>query len=219
MTEAKYEMRIHHIMSLIGGFLGAYAIISRTSNFGSAETTNMIAIVIGLLDNNFETYIFRVLALSLYVSAIVFTVAIPKLCRINIQYMSLVIDVVGMVTLAFISPDVNPIVALFPIFFMSAFQWNSFPKANGYNSSTIFSTNNLRQTIIGFTEYIADKKPEHLARGKFFGATLLYYHVGVAYAFIAIKLWDLQGSVAGIVPVIIAGILLFRARKMNITLK
>ena len=214
MTKAKYEMRIHHIMSLIGGFLGAYAIISRTSNFGSAETTNMIAIVIGLMDNKFEAYIFRLLALVLYISAIIFTVAIPKVCKINIQYMSLVIDAVGMVILAFISPDVNPIIALFPIFFMSAFQWNSFPKANGYNCSTIFSTNNLRQTIIGFTEYISDKKLEALAKGKFFGATLLYYHFGVVYAFIATKIWGLQGSIAGIVPVAIVTIMLIKYNKI-----
>ena len=210
MTKVKYEIIIHHIMSLIGGFLGAYAIISRTSNFGSAETTNMIAITIGILANNLEAYVFRLLALILYISAIMFTIIIPKISKINIQYLSLIIDVVGMIALAFISPDVNPIIALFPIFFMSAFQWNSFPKANGYNCSTIFSTNNLRQTIIGFTEYISDKKPEALAKGKFFGATLLYYHFGVVYAFIATKIWGLQGSIAGIVPVAIVTIMLIK---------
>ena len=212
MTKVKYEIIIHHIMSLIGGFLGAYAIISRTSNFGSAETTNMIAITIGILANNLEAYVFRLLALILYISAIMFTIIIPKISKINIQYLSLIIDVVGMIALAFISPDVNPIIALFPIFFMSAFQWNSFPKANGYNCSTIFSTNNLRQTIIGFTEYVHGKKPEDLAKGKFFGATLLYYHIGVVYAFYAIKIWGLQGSIAGVVPVIIVAVMLYKAR-------
>lgn len=204
MTRAKYEARIHHIVSLIGGFLGAYAIISRTSNFGSAETTNMIAIVIGLMDNNLEAYIFRLLALVLYISAIIFTVALPKICKVNMQYLSMVIDAIGMIILAFIPTDINPIIALFPVFFMSAFQWNSFPRANGYFCSTIFSTNNLRQMIIGFTEYLANKKPEHLARGKFFGATLLYYHLGVAYAFIVTKTWGIKASVAGIIPVIVA---------------
>ena len=204
MTRAKYEARIHHIVSLIGGFLGAYAIISRTSNFGSAETINMIAIVIGLMDNNFEAYIFRLLALVLYISAIIFTVALPKLCKVNIQYLSMAIDAIGMIILAFMPIDFNPIIALFPVFFMSAFQWNSFSQVNGYNCSTIFSTNNLRQMIIGFTEYIANKKPEYLARGKFFGVTLIYYHLGVVYAFIVTKIWGIKASVAGIVPVIVA---------------
>lgn len=206
-------MRIHHVVSLIGGFLGAYAILSRANNFGSAETTNMIAITIGLMDNNPEAYVFRLLALVLYISAIMFTIVVPKVCKVNIQYISLAIDAIGMVVLAFISPDVNPIISLFPIFFMSAFQWNSFPKANGYNCSTIFSTNNLRQTIIGFTEYMADKQQKDLDRGKFFGATLLYYHIGVVYAYMATKMWGIQGILAGIVPVIVAAVMLVVSRK------
>ena len=213
MTKENLEARIHHMMSLIGGFLGAYAILARTNIFGSAETTNMIAIVIGVLDNNLEAYLFRILALILFISAIIFTVALPKVCKIDIQYLSLVIDAIGMVILAFIAPDVNPIIALFPIFFMSAFQWNSFSKAKGYNCSTIFSTNNLRQAIIGFTEYVANKDPKQLDRGKFFGATLLYYHVGVVYAFFAIKCMGIQGSLAGIVPVVVATIMLAMYRK------
>lgn len=205
MKKEKYEMRIHHVVSLIGGFMGAYGILSRTNNFGSAETTNMIAITIGILENNLEAYVFRLLALILYICAIMFTIIIPRISKINVQYLSLIIDAIGMVVLAFISPDINPIVALFPIFFMSAFQWNSFSKVNGYNCSTIFSTNNLRQTIIGFTQYVDSKKEEDLNRGKFFGATLLFYHLGVVYAFYAVKLWGIQGSIAGLVPVIIAG--------------
>ena len=95
---------------------------------------------------------------------------------------------------------------------MSAFQWNSFAKAKKYNCSTIFSTNNLRQAIIGFAEYVANKDPKQLDRGKFFGATLVYYHVGVVYAYVAVKLWGLQGSLAGIVPVAVAMIMLVMYR-------
>jgi uncharacterized membrane protein YoaK (UPF0700 family) len=122
------------------------------------------------------------------------------------------ICVVGMIGMMFLPGNMNPIIALFPVFFLSAFIWNSFPKAGGYNCSTIFSTNNLRQMLIGFTEYVADKKPESLARGKFFGMTLLCYHVGVVYACIATKYLGLKASIAGIVPVVVVLVMLNRCK-------
>ena len=199
----KQEKNIHHMVSLIGGFIGGYGIITRASNFGSAETTNMIAIIVGLFDKNIEAAILRTCALIIYIAAIVFTIVIPKVSKIDVKYLSLIISAIGMVGMAFIETSVNPIIALFPIFFMSAFQWNSYPSAAGYSCSTIFSTNNLRQTIIGFTEYVAHKRSEDLAKGRFYGATLLYYYAGVAYACVATKLWGIKASFAGLVPVVI----------------
>ena len=197
---------------LIGGFLGGYGIITRASNFGSAETTNMIAIIVGIFDKNIEATILRTLALIIYVAAIIFTIVIPKVSKFDVRYMSLVISGIGMIGMAFIASEVHPIIALFPIFFMSAFQWNSFPKAAGYSCSTIFSTNNLRQTIIGFTEYIANKKQEDLDKGKFYGATLIYYYLGVMYACIATRYMGIQASITGLLPVVVVWIMIVRSR-------
>ena len=36
------EAYIHYIMSLSGGFMGAYALLNRCEIFGSAQTANMI---------------------------------------------------------------------------------------------------------------------------------------------------------------------------------
>ena len=213
--DIKQEKNIHHMVSLIGGFLGGYGIITRASNFGSAETTNMIAIITSIFDNNMEAAMLRTFALLIYVAAIVFTIVIPKITRFDVRYMSMIINVIGMIGMAFIAPEVHPIIALFPVFFMSAFQWNSFPKAAGYSCSTIFSTNNLRQTIIGYTEYIAERnesvRDKHLDKGRFFGATLIYYYLGVVYACIVTKYVGIYASIAGIVPVIIVCIMMLRA--------
>src|SRR5699024_11733141 len=58
-----------------------------------------------------------------------------------------------------------------------AFQWCIFKGAMGYTSSTIFSTNNIKQTVVSLTEYflIQDTtiKQEKLKKGCFFGGTLL----------------------------------------------
>ena len=41
------ERRLHLNMTLLGGFMGGYAVLSHDDFFGSAQTTNMIALTIG----------------------------------------------------------------------------------------------------------------------------------------------------------------------------
>ena len=42
------EAYIHYIMSLSGGFMGAYALLNRCEIFGSAQTANMIHSILDL---------------------------------------------------------------------------------------------------------------------------------------------------------------------------
>jgi len=55
----------------------------------------------------------------------------------------------------------NPVLGLYPIFFAMAFQWCSFKGIGGYNSATVFSTNNLRQFVSAVTLFADEKKQEH----------------------------------------------------------
>jgi uncharacterized membrane protein YoaK (UPF0700 family) len=160
--------------------------------------------VTSFLGKDMETAFYRLIALIIYIAAFIMTVIIPKKCKTDVRYISLAIDFVGIIILMFIPEKIDPVIALFPIFFMSAFQYNAFAKIKNYNCATIFSTNNLRQMVIGFTEYITDKNKEELDRGKFFGATLLWYHVGVAVAFFAVKHLGLHGIIVCIPFIILA---------------
>ena len=74
----------------------------------------------------------------------------------------------------------DPFIALYPVFFATAFQWCSFKGADGFNSSCIFCTNNLRQCTTGFAEYLYSKDSEALRRGIFYGKVLLSF------------IWELQ---------------------------
>ena len=93
-----------------------------------------------------------------------------------------------------ITAEVNPFVALYPVFFATAFQWCAFTGAKGYVSATIFSTNNLKQTVTSFADYLLSGKEEagrekKLEKALFYGGTLLYFHVGVAAGYGASLLW------------------------------
>ena len=44
MDEATLERHLHLTMTLIGGFMGGYAILNRHDVFGSAQTGNMLSL-------------------------------------------------------------------------------------------------------------------------------------------------------------------------------
>ena len=83
-----------------------------------------------------------------------------------------------------------------------------FPKgADGFASSSIFCSNNLRQCVTGFTEYLCSKDEQSLHRGIYFGKVLLSFYGGVAVSFLATQILDLKASWIGILPTVSAFLL------------
>ena len=204
-NERKYGVQIHHMMALCGGFLGVYAIINRMGVFGSAQTANLIELVCDLLGRDPMEISLRVLALAFYVAAMVVFVILEKKTRWNLEYGAILVDLAAVAAVGAIPDTVNPFVALYPIFFATAFQWCVFKGAKGYVSATIFSTNNLKMTVTSFAEYLISKKGETgrhkaLEKALFYGGTLLYFHVGVAAGYGAGLLWGTRSVWLCVLP-------------------
>lgn len=201
----QFQVYFHHLMALSGGFMGAYALLSRLEVFGSSQTANMITIVSHLVGHNYFDVFIRVMALLIYAAGIAFTILIPRLTPLkNLHVLSILFDIAALSVTGFIPDTVNPVVALYPFFFATAFQWCSFGSVKGYNSSTIFSTNNLRQTVSAFTQYCCDHDPKNLDKAKYFGGTLLFFHTGVIISCLAYMKWHVAGAWAGIIPLCLA---------------
>lgn len=177
---AKYETTLHYIMAFIGGFFGVYTIITFCDLFGNAQTANLIYLVRDLVGRNYLDACSRLGGVLLFMSAIALTVYLPKHTRVNIQLLSLFFDAAAAVMAGLFPADIHPVTALYPFFFATAFQWNSFKGARGFNSSTLFSTNNLKQFTMAMTEVFLNKDKSHSVKARFFGLTLLSFHVGVA---------------------------------------
>ena len=94
--------------------------------------------------------------------------------------------------------------ALYPIFFAMSIQWSSFAGARGFYSSTIFSTNNTKQSSLALAEYLCDHDRAHLRKMWFYLATLGCFHVGASWAFCAVKWWFTRGSLA-VLPLVAWG--------------
>ena len=176
-TEMKYRFLIHYTLSFIGGYLGLYAIVSRADLFGNAQTANLLGVVRDLIGRNFSDMLLRVGALLIYMTAVILTVWIPEHFSTDLRFISIGIDIFAM-----------------------PFQWCTFKAPGGYNSSTIFSTNNLRQFTTAVTQFLMKKDSAQCDKAKFYGMTLLSFHTGAALSLILYMTCGLSGVWLCLVP-------------------
>ena len=105
--------------------------------------------------------------------------------------------------------QMDTVLALCPVFFSMAFQWCVFKGAEGYACSTIFSTNNLKQTVLSFTEYFLagedeqEERAKNLKKGRFFGETILFFHASVAAAYLSLRVMGLAAVWLAVCPLFI----------------
>lgn len=192
-TEMKYRFLIHYTLSFIGGYLGLYAIVSRADLFGNAQTANLLGVVRDLIGRNFSDMLLRVGALLIYMAAVILTVWIPEHFSADLRFISIGIDICAVLLLGFLPARMSPVVALYPVFFAMPFQWCTFKAPGGYNSSTIFSTNNLRQFTTAVTQFLMKKDDAQRDKAKFYGMTLLSFHAGAALSLILYMYCGLSG--------------------------
>ena len=188
----------------MGGFFGAYAVLVHSGVMGNAQTMNLLEMVIDLLRWQLPDMLLHLGALALYVLGTMLTVLLPHWCGADTHYLSPIVTAVAAVVLFFLPPELDPVVALYPVFFAMSIQWSSFAGARGFYSSTIFSTNNTKQSSLALAEYLCDHDRAHLRKMWFYLATLGCFHVGASWAFCAVKWWFTRGSLA-VLPLVAWG--------------
>lgn len=206
---------IHHSMAVTGGYLGVYALLCRNDFFGNALTSNLIYIVTGILGRDPLDVFIRIGGVMLYVLGIAATVFLSKKYHRNLRPISLFINYIVVILLGFLPADMDPVLGLYPIFFAMAFQWNSFPGAYGFTSSTIFSTNNTRQVANALSEYCITHEKRQLQRAAFFGGTLICFHIGVAFSWITHHFIGIRSVWLCVVPLLVSTVLIAYESQLN----
>lgn len=191
----------HLAFCAVGGFFGCYAVLVHSGVMGNAQTMNLLELVIDLLRWQLPDMLLHFGALALYVLGTMLTVLLPHWCGADMHRVSPVVTAAMAVVLFFLPPELDPVVALYPIFFAMSIQWSSFAGARGFYSSTIFSTNNTKQTSLALANYLCDHDRAHLRKLKVFALTLLCFHIGAAAAYFAVTWWYIRGALA-VLPLI-----------------
>jgi len=196
----KLEYCIQYSMCITGGFIAAYAVLNHSDFLASAQTANLINVTLCITGRNFTELFLRLIAVFIYMAGLLIPVLLSKYTHINTRIFCILSEVAMVMLLFFFTKSMNTIVALYPVFFMAAMQWNSFPGAGGFASSSIFSTNNLRQFTISLAEYILDKDKGQVKKIKFFGGVLLAYHIGVAVSYFIYIRFAMKGIIFCLIP-------------------
>lgn len=189
------DVYIHYIIAFCGGLFAVYAMLSRLGNLGQAQTTNLIEIICSILGRNPAEGMLRIIAALLFMAGMIFATVLDNRTTWDLRYLAVVLDLVAAVLIGFFPLTMDPVVALYPVFFATAFQWCVFKGAKGYVSATIFCTNNLKQTTVSAVEYLLlprddPERKEKLEKFKFFGGTFFSFYAGVASGYL---LWRLFG--------------------------
>nr|WP_326127336.1 YoaK family protein [uncultured Oscillibacter sp.] len=196
------ETWAHHAMAAVGGFFGVYALLTRGGTFGSSETSNLIYLVVAGLDGTWGSALVRLGGTACYIAGIVFAVLWRRYGRgVRLRIWAIAIDFAACLLLAWIPAGTDPILSLYPMFFATAVQWVAYSQAAGYTCATIFSTNNLRQFTEGVTEYACTRSPEQLRKLRFYGGTLVCFHLGVAWGWWCTGRWGIPG-IYGCLPLL-----------------
>jgi len=202
------DVILHSLMSSIGGLIGGYAILCR-GNLGSAQTLNLIEIVLGIAGRNGSEILIRIAGLLLYLAGIEGTLLLSKKTKLNMQRYSIMVDMAGFLVLAALPDNINALAGILPMFFMLSTQWSVFHGTRGYNSSTIFSTNNFRQTVLSLGEYALSRDREQLKMALFFINTLFWFHINVAFSYFLVKDFGVQACLFGFIYAVPAYIITF----------
>lgn len=211
-NEYKIQVSIHWIMSVVGGFLGGYTIFNRNVLFGAAQTSNMIYMTVRLLEGNFKDALFRFLLWGAFVGGLVAVVFCKKYLQNSLKIICILVEMIVVIAAGFLGSGANAYLAVCPIAFVMALQWNVFPSVGEYVSSTVFSTNNLRQTVMSLTEYWLGKEKAKLEKFRFFAGTLISYHIGVAGSWILTRSMGLKSMWVCVLPLLAAAFLEFALR-------
>ena len=139
-AEQRRERYLHNLMAVIGGFFGGYAILNRCDILGSAQTANLLSMTLKLLGGDLREVLIRLGAAALYACAIALSILVPEYLGWDLQRFSIACTAAVSMLLGVLPAEMDPVLGLYPIFFVMALQWCAFKGCGKYVSSTIFST-------------------------------------------------------------------------------
>lgn len=203
----KSDVYLHWIMTIVGGFLGTYSILLHAGNFGSAQTGNLMQLSTELLSMNFSSTVYRLLALVFFGAAVAAAYILTNYTHLNMRRLAIIIDALGLITSSLL--PLKPVfISLYPIFFCAAFQWGVYSAAGGFNSSSIFTTNNFKQSVLGWTQYALTKDKKFKKKAVIYSVTVLSFFMGACIGSWSVYTFDVHGAYIAFIPLVIAWIVI-----------
>lgn len=208
LLQRNIDKVLHWNMAFVGGFMGTYAIVLHGGNFGSAQTGNVLEMAEEITSFQWGHVLIRLLAAVIFGTAVILSYLMTNYTKINMWKLALLVDAAGLTAAALIPTALDPVIRLYPIFFCAAFQWGTYSGAAGYNSASIFITNNFKQSLLAWTQFVLTKDRAFSRKAVVYTFTVLSFLAGACVGCISVYRFDDYGAFVGIVPLISSRIFL-----------
>lgn len=195
------ERYLHRAATFVGGYAAMYTVLIRL-NLGSSQTVNLLNTLSALLGANKREFLLRLLGTLLFGCSVFAASYLKKKGWTGVRLLCGGLCAASFIVLGFMPVEVDHCAGLYPTFISMPFLWVTFGSACGYASAPIFSTNNYRQLIGGLAEYAASHEKASLDKAKFFGGTLVVFHIAAALSWFACTCFAEKAAFFGVIPCI-----------------
>lgn len=190
---------LHYVMTFAGGFMGLYAICAHGS-YGSAQTGNLMHMLIDFSSGDTFSAMARVGAMVLFVCGVASSWLLKEFCDLPLQELCLVVDAAALVFSARMPDAFFPFFRVYPLFFATSFQWGIFSGVGKYASAPLFVTGNLKNCIVRWLKYSFYRKSEDLTGARIYTLTVTVYLLGGWLGCWAVDRLGAMGAYYGFIP-------------------
>lgn len=204
----KWDRALHWLMTFVGGFLGVYAVCVYSGTFGSAQTGNLMELMREMTtEHMFGQLLPRLGAFVIFGVGIVCSYRLTNATKINMRRLVVLVDAAAILLTRALPDGLLPVVGLYPIFFCTAFQWGTYSGACGYNSSSIFITNNYKQALLAWTDYLRTKDVMFRKKAVVYTVTVLSFVAGGILAGMGVSALARNAAVLALLPLALVWVL------------
>lgn len=157
MISEKTQRQTHLIICVADGFIAGFSVMQFAGRMATAITSNMVSSITNLIGAKFEALAVTASVVLAYVLGLLLPALYAGIFRKDRRRFSLIVSFIACVIAALLMQFKPGNLEYYLMFFMAALHYNSFTTIDGKHVATVFATNNTRQTINGYVDYIFKK--------------------------------------------------------------
>lgn len=190
---------LHYIMTFVGGFLGLYAVCAY-GNYGSAQTGNLMNMVIDFVGDDLYDFAVRGGSVILFCGGMVASWLLTRFYELPMRELCIAVDAAALAVSALLPDSLYPFYRLYPLFFATSFQWGTFCGVGRYKSASLFLTGNLKNCVLHWTRFVVDHDRSALTGARVYSLTIVSYLVGALAGCLSVARAGVLGAFYGYWP-------------------
>jgi len=167
-------------LTFVGGFIDAYTYVQRGRVLAAGQTGNIVFMSVDIAQHNLPGIITKVMTMIFFCLGVA-TVGIMKHKKNRSHYWrltSLVAEMIVCLIVGFLPKSVSNLYIVPPLAFVMAMQNISFSQIEGLGYNNVFSTGNLKKSVIALVEYFYHHRQGDITTAKIYFELVLGFSLG-----------------------------------------